>query len=224
MWAGYALDAHARVDVIDAPDPLQALSLDFVRDQHLRVVNGTAEDEYISLLIGAAFAEAERVTNRALAPQTLALVTDRFPNCGHDQHAGVRWWAGGAFCLPLPPLVSVTSIAYVDHDGVTQTLNGGSPAAFQVSAPTGPRCARGRVAPLYGDSWPIARCQIDAVRVTYAAGYQTSGAQALPSEITAGMLLIIGELYQQRSLSVDAARSQPTILTAMRLFEGYAVF
>jgi uncharacterized phiE125 gp8 family phage protein len=150
-------DVTWHLEVIEKPDPLDVLEVEFVRDLHLRSAAGDAEDDYIEQAIRTAYRMAERTTRRALAPQTLALVIDeRFP-CGD-------------ILLPRPPLLSVSSIAYIDGDGAEQELTG-SPAEFQVSTPSGPQAGYGRLRPLYGQPWPTTRCVLDAVTVTYRAGY-----------------------------------------------------
>lgn len=206
-WA----DMRWRIDVLEGP-ATTGLTLASVRDEHLRVATGSVENAYIQQLMLVAYAEAERVTRRSLATQTLALVMDRFPS-----------WE---FEIPRPPLQSVESITYIDTDGNPQVLTG-SPAQFLVSAPTGPRAVRGRVSPLYGTVWPTTRMQLDAVTVTYTAGYPDVGSPPLPdipAEIQQGMLLVIGELYKQRSESVEAHFTTRAILSAEALFGGYRVY
>lgn len=201
-------DAGVRwhVDTV-TPTVLQPVTLTFVRDEHLRAMNESAEDVYLQALIGTATRMAERVTQRALLTQTLRLVLDRFP-CGE-------------IALPCPPLQAVTSIDYIDPAGDTQTLPGGSPEAFHVIAPTGPSAAPALLTPLYGETWPTTRAQRDAVRVTYTAGYT---AVTLPDDIRHGILLVIGELYKQRSESVHTLGQTPALIRARTLWRGYRVF
>jgi len=191
---------------LDTYDPLQ---LAFVREQHLRSPNGSAEDEYIQHLMRVSYREAERVTWRSLIPQGRTMVLDRFPS---------------AIALPHPNLLSVDTIDYVDSDGVDQQLSG-SPEMFLTVAPSGEKATAGYVTPLYGETWPSTRFQAGAVRVTFTSGYPiVDGVAAIPEDITHGRLLLIGELYKQRSLSVHAFNQNPAIIQARGYFMRYRAY
>lgn len=182
------------------------LTLESVRDDHLRSPNGNEEDDYITRLMVTSLRMAERVTNRSLLPTSRRQVMDRFPY---------------EIVLQHPPLIDVDNIVYVDLNGVEQTIAGGSPAAFWMSAPLGPRAPKGRLRPLYGTCWPSTRCQPDAVRVTYSAGYPLIDDVAdIPEDITHGRLLVIAELYKQRSESVPVVLS-PALIRARNLWLQY---
>lgn len=190
---------------------LDPLTLDFVRDLHLRSPNGSAEDEYITHLIRASYWQAERRTERTLIPRTRVLVADGFPS-------------SGTFLFPHPPLLSVSSIDWVDSNGDSQVLTG-SPAQFFVETPLGSRARRGRATPLYSESWPSARSDSGSVRITFEAGYEVvDGKASIPDEINAGRLLVIGELYKQRSESVHTSSQSAALIRAGDLFWGYRVF
>ena len=164
------------------------LDLAYVRDQVLRVVNDSYEDAKIDALIREATVAAEERTDRSLMLQTWELILDRFP-CG-------------AIVLPRPPFIAVSSLTYVDADGVTQSLAVGSPADFQI-IPSG-HWTRAMLTPNYGEVWPVARCQRDAVTVTFTAGY-TDASDPQFELIKAGMEVYIAERYKQRSLTMSNA-------------------
>lgn len=199
------------LEQLEAPDLTKdPLLLETVRDDHLRSPNGPAEDDYITRLMATSLRMAERVTNRSLLPTSLRQVMDRFP------------WE---IVLQHPPLMTVENIVYVDPDGVERTLVGGSPEAFWMSAPLGPKAPKGRLRPLYGTCWPSTRCQPDAVRVTFTGGYPLIGTGSnevadIPEDITHGRLLVISELYKQRSESVPIALS-PALIRARDLWLSY---
>lgn len=203
-------EVHWHLEQVQAPDLDQdALTLAFIRDQHLRVTNGTAEDEKIDRLRKVSYRMAERATWRAHIPQQWTLVIDRFP-CWDIE-------------IPKAPLLSVDEITYVDTNGDEQTLTA-SPAQFDVTAPSGPKAGRGSVRPLVNQVWPTTRYQRDAVRITFTAGYALAGSPALatvPEDIDEGRLLVIGELYKQRSESVHALSQSPALLRAKDLWVGY---
>lgn len=193
--------------------PLErTLAVAFVRDKHLRVTNGTVEDDYITRLIETTTRMAERVTRRALMPQTRELVLSRFPY--------------GRIELPWPPLIEVVSVEYIDTDGTPQTLDA---SAYQVSVPFGPTAAKGQIWPARDMTWPTAdTLSPDPVTVTYRCGYVDGGSPeraAPPDDILHGQLLLIGELYKQRSDSVIGfgISVTPAVARARDLWLGYRV-
>jgi uncharacterized phiE125 gp8 family phage protein len=165
---------------------LEPLTLTEVKD-HLRV-DTTDEDALIEGLIDAAVAHidgADGWLGRALVTQTWEWRLDRFP-------WGNNW--ADALRVPLPPLQSVTSIEYVDTAGVTQTW---SDTLYKVDTSKEP----GRIAPVYGETWPLTRDEIAAVTVTFIAGYGANP-QDVPAAIRSALLLLIGNWYTFREPTI----------------------
>lgn len=77
-----------------------------------------------------------------------------------------RFWSSGLY-VPLPPLISVDSITYVDTNGDTQTW--GAPN-YRVDSGSVP----GRITPAYGETWPTIRDVTNAVTIRFTAGYAPS--------------------------------------------------
>lgn len=96
---------------------------------------------------------------------------------------------GGVYPLPFPPLVSITSMTYVDADGAEQTL----PAETYATVTKGYCLANGA-------SWPALRGDVEGVRIRYEAGYAL-----VPQTIRAAVLLHVGELYEHRESVVVGA-------------------
>jgi uncharacterized phiE125 gp8 family phage protein len=90
--------------------------------------------------------------------------------------------------VPRPPLQSVSSIAYVDSTGSTQTMDA---SAYIVDTRSEP----GRITPAYGTCWPTARCQINAVTITYVAGWTTA---TMPDTVKHLMRLWVGHFFEHR--------------------------
>ncbi len=151
---------------------------------HLRV-DSDADDDLVATLIEAARNNVEAHTSRALVNQTWDLKLDTFP----PSHI---------FELPRPPLSSVTSITYVDIDGVEQTW---ASADYTVQANAGPYSMPGTVALAYGASYPTHRSQPDAVTVRFVAGYGADGS-SVPAAIRQAVLLLIGEMYARREVAI----------------------
>lgn len=197
-----------------APDlTLDPLELGTVRDDHLRSAVGEGvEDDYIERLMRTSLGMGERGTRRFWLPQTWRLLLDRFPGGCSD------------ILVDRAPLNEVTGITYVDPDGVTQTF-GGSPLAYEVENPSVETNAYARIRLAYGESWPSTRGQRRAVTITVVLGYPTvDGSVAIPDDLLHGRLLVIGELYKQRSESVHAFNQNPAILRAQALWQAWRVY
>lgn len=156
---------------------------------HLRVDDDiTGDDAMISALITAARQKVEIETRRALVTQTQIMRLDGFPRSDCPDLAIV---------LPNPPVQSVTSITYVDTAGDTQTLDS---ADYLVDTTTTPA----RITPVYNGSWPLARAQMNAVAVTFIAGYApgsgspTDYAANVPQALKAAIKLLVGHWYENR--------------------------
>jgi uncharacterized phiE125 gp8 family phage protein len=148
---------------------------------HLRV-DGTDEDTMITALIVAARRMAEQRTERALITQTWELALDVWDD---------------EIELPMPPVASITSIKYIDTDGVEQTL-----ANTEYTLDSYGTMGHS-VKLAYGKTWPSIRYQDDAIKIRYAAGYGT--AADVPQDLKAWLYLAIGTLYAQRESVVQYA-------------------
>lgn len=176
---------------------IQALTLAYAK-LHIRSL-GTADDALLTVYIDAAASYFESQTGRQLLTATREVWLDAFPFLGAS--------GGNARIeLPHPPLQSVVSVAYVDGNGVVQTL-GGSPTVLKVSAPVGPYAARGVVEPLAGGTWPIARAETGAVRIRYTCGYGNTPATIPP--LARGVLCyLVGHFDTFRAAVHEARRGQ----------------
>ena len=138
---------------------------------HLRVEHDS-ENAYIFTLIAAATDEAERWTRRQFVTATWDEYLDAFPDTILVKH---------------PPLQSVTEIKYVDTEGVPQTL---ADTLYTVDA----HSFKGRIVPAFGLSWPSVRSVVNAVQLTYKAGYGDDAAD-VPAAIREAILLRVGGFY-----------------------------
>ena len=138
---------------------------------------------FVGLLIASARAAVENELHRYLVTQTLDAYFDAFPTYPNERFSGI------SRAFRLPPLQSVSSITYVDTDGVTQTL---AADQYLVDAKSQP----GRIEPAYGVSWPSTREQANAVIVRFIAGY--GAAAAVPQCIKNWMLIRIKTLWENR--------------------------
>ena len=156
---------------------------------HLRVESGvTADDTLITTLISAATEWCQDFQRRKYIQQTVIEKYDGFPG------------TNGVIRVPYPPLVSVTSIQYVDTAGDTQTL---STANYTVDTTMEP----GRIVPAYNCIWPTTRNVINAVTLTYLAGY--GAAADVPDSVKAAIKLLVGNWYENREQTIVGTISSP---------------
>lgn len=129
---------------------------------------GDLSDVVVERRIRAATRKLEDLCGRAFGSQTL----DWFPDIARDFGLVRAWnWAAasdwtGALIVPMPPLISVTSVKYFDTAGDEQTF-----AAENYSvAPGNP----GSIALVSGTSWPTLGAVAHPITVRFVAGYASS--------------------------------------------------
>lgn len=149
LSADYSTRVARRSTVQSVPPTSEPLSPADVK-QHLRIT-ASNEDTLIAAQLTAARLWAEMFTRRQFVRAEWKLYLDQFP-CGPIR-------------VPRPPLISVSSIQYVDTAGAAQTL---ATSLYQVD----PYHQPGLIVPAYGQTWPTTRDGTpNAVTVTYLAGY-----------------------------------------------------
>lgn len=172
---------------------------------HLRV-DTSDDDTLITALISAATDFAGMFLGRALVDQTWDFYLDEFP----DNDAAIQ--------IPLPPLIEVLGVYYLDAAGAEQTI---SDAGYVVDTYGNP----GRLLLTASGSWPTPQEGANAVRIRFRAGYiDTSVSPAeerVPPAIKAAIMLTISELYENRSESVQGAINPQASFTVERLLRPY---
>lgn len=175
-------------------EPLQVADV----EQQLNIASGAATAN-LQQMITAARLEAEKENGRDLAQKQWKLVLDRFPRYCWDSFGLTpvqynegpynSFYRGQAIRL-LDPLVSVDSFQYTKSDGTVVTLTANTD--FLVDALKHP----GEVMPLYNQQWPTDNLSpASPIQITFTAGMTPS---QVPAVIKNGMLLLIGEWYENR--------------------------
>ena len=155
---------------------------------HCRV-DVTVDDSLIDGLIAAATSYVEDYTGRALMAQTLRLSIDGLSD---------------SIKLPRGPVQSITSVKYDDATGTEITLAATYYTADLVNDPQWLVRNTGYV-------WPTVLDAVNAVRITYVAGYAS-----LPAAIKQAVLLLISAWYDTRSHSSDKPVAEvPHAVTAL---------
>lgn len=176
-----------------------------VKDQ-LRITSSD-EDDFLDRLIEVATEYTENYLSSALMEQTFKFYYDSFPayNGGTCEQAIV---------IPLPPLISITSIEYYDSSNVLQTWSASEYVADVDNFPA-------LVYPDYGYNYPSTRFFAKSVIITAVCGYENSGASPIdladnvPTNIKQAILLLIGHLYENREMTVP-------MITIKEIPMGYA--
>jgi uncharacterized phiE125 gp8 family phage protein len=136
---------------------------------------------------------------RALMPQTWDYYRDNFPSVTSDN-------ATGGIRIPLPPLIEVESVNYVDPD--TQLEVALATSEYEVDAIGTPY---GWVMPVVG-GFPTPMETTNAVRVRFTAGYPVDGDSpagvTVPAGVRQAIILLVIDMYAKGSAFVD--RSQTT--------------
>jgi len=151
--------------------------------EHLRI-DIADEDALIKGYIAAATKMVEEDAEVALMSQTWALYLDEFPDVIELQRL---------------PVSGVTSIAYLDSSGVSQTQ---SASTYRVDAAGSP----GRVTKAYGQAWPTTYPVSNAITVTFTAGASTR--DAVPEIAKQAIRLLVGHWYRSREAVVSTG-AQP---------------
>jgi uncharacterized phiE125 gp8 family phage protein len=148
---------------------------------HLRVDDDlTADDALISAYLLSAVERAEAETRRSLISATWEMGLDGFPGNGEP----IR--------LPQGRVQSVTSITYAATDGTQATWSADHYDADLKMEPA-------RIVPAYNETYPSTRDVINAVKVTYVAGYGDDPAD-VPEMIRLAILNLAAFYYDHRGM------------------------
>ncbi|WFU88983.1 head-tail connector protein [Rhizobium sp. CC1099] len=149
----------ATSEPVTAADAKRRLRVDFSDD-----------DADIDLMIASARDHAEKYCNVRFASQTVEMKCDGWCDM-------VR--------LPVAPVQAVTSIKYIDTDGVEQTL---ATTVYETRADG----LEASIVTKYGQQWPPIRPG-SRIAVTADAGYE-----AAPAAVKHAILLFIADAYEVR--------------------------
>ncbi len=161
---GLSVTSAAALEPVDAND-VKANSVISIDD----------DDLWIARRITAARQLCETFIKRCFVDTTFRLTLDRFPT---------------VFYVPRPPLISVTSIKYLDNDGTQQTW---ATNQYTVDTYTEP----GRIGLAWNVSLPTYRMIQNSIEVIYHAGYGTTAA-SVPQSVRDAIVLTVSQWYENR--------------------------
>lgn len=161
----------------------------------------------IDIFITAIRERAEAITRRALVVKNLVLTLDSFPS------------GSSPIEIPNPPLLSVTSVVYIDSTGASIVL---IPSAYRVIPNTTDPVQPSQIVPVYGSIWPTTINDFGSVQIFYACGYGIYSGVSLecPKAIKQWMLINVGTLCENREATVIAKRGETLIDLSTTVADG----
>lgn len=162
---------------------------------HLRV-DHSDDDTLIAAYVAAARAHVEARTGTRLYTQTVSMKAE-----GWDDLAS----------LPIAPIQSITSVAYVDTDGGAQTLSTDYYDARLFGLEPG-------IALKFGQAWPTIQDR-SLITVVAVVGYGVANTQ--PPETIHAIKLIVGDMYEHRETVGEGVVSLPVAATVDALLTNH---
>jgi uncharacterized phiE125 gp8 family phage protein len=191
------MNAQKTIQVVTPPasEPLTLAEVkEFLRVDH------SDDDATLAIFITAARQLCESYTRLALLPTTFEEYFDEFPEYTGTYKDEIR--------LSRSPVSAVTYVKYIDGNETTITASASDYKTDLISQPA-------RISPDNG--WFGTYETINAVFIRYVAGY--ANAASVPAPLKHGMLLVIGDMYENRT---DSVKRLPT--AAEYLWNPYRVF
>lgn len=154
------------------------------------IISHAGDDTLIEQYLKAAINELDPpfgYLGRAMREQTIIAYLKKFP--------------GDRIYLPYPPLISVTSIKYLDSDGAEQTVDS---SEYEVVTGHEP----GYVVLADGETWTTDLDEVEhPIYIEYQAGYEDAAGptSTVPDAINLYLMMIVSEMYRQRELSTMIA-------------------
>ncbi len=169
----------------------ESLSLTDIKN-HLRI-SGTDDDDSLREDIAAVRRYTETYLSKTLVKTTWVYKLDSFPD---------------EINLQMGPVLSISSVEYVDTDGNTQTFSD-----IQYDD------RNGRLKPSYNSSWPDTRDQYNAVTITYIAGATHAGNVA--DDIKSAMKMLVGDKQNNKEDSLIGVSNSPLVNSAHNILNMY---
>lgn len=183
-----------------------AISIADARAQVRLPASDLSNDTILLGLIRSATTFVQDQTYRQFLRATYEFRYDQFP-----PGTNVLW-------VPRPPLVSVTSITYLDSFGAVQTM---PPSDYLVATD----CLPGRVSlkALGTTVWPTVLRQGRPITITAVCGYAT--ASDVPDDIKQVLLFLVNEWFDHPSGNGEIGAFLQSLIDSLRLgddFQQYA--
>lgn len=160
-------------------------------------VDDATDDALIAAMLKAARQAVESRQNISTLTKTIVQKLERFPSSykvATDYENVIK--------LLVYPVVSVSSITYLDENGVLQTL---AQNLYEVDT------YRGIIGEAVDQDFPDTYLSLNDVTITYTAGFGTAATDC-PSDIRIAVLKLIANMYDNRG---DSVYKMPTASDVM---------
>jgi uncharacterized phiE125 gp8 family phage protein len=160
-------------------------------------VDDSTDDSLIATMLKAARQAVESRQNISTLTKTIVQKLERFPSSykvATDYENVIK--------LLVYPCIAVSSITYLDENGVSQVL---SPSLYEVDT------FRGIIAEAVDQDFPDTYLSLNDVTITYTAGYGTNATDC-PSDIRIAILKLVASMYDNRA---DNVHKMPTATDVM---------
>ena len=205
-----ALIQPPAADVITLDEAKAHLRVDFAdHDEQIR--------QYIAAAVGLIDAAAGGWLGRGLRPQQWELRLSSF-----DPRGRIK--------IPIAPLISIDSIAYIDGAGTDQVLL--EDTDFVIVGKDGKGTCY--LVPAWGASWPSVRCTEESVRILFTVGYPLAVAASgddpaipdqLPAPIRQWLQFKIATFYQARDeVFVEGSASTALPVWVEQMISPYRIY
>lgn len=166
-------------------------------------ITHSSDDSLIESLIKAARKKCEQMCNRSFIDTSWTMYLDSFPPVIH--------------LTPLP-LDSITSVAYLDSTGASQTLTAVTDYRISNASDGFPP----RLTPAYGTSWPSTYDVTDAVTIVYKVGYGAA-ASSVPDGIKTAIKMLVAHWYEYRTPGMAGAAVNSVPWTVEAILDPFRV-
>lgn len=177
------------------PPVSEPVSLGAVKDQLRIELEYIREDAHLQTLIGAARAYVENHCDRALVTQTWDIFFQ-------------EWDDFDSFVFPLGQLQSVSSIVYIDEDGVSLTLPVESYRVEGIGTDEGRVVLTADILPFVNDE------QTWVIQVTFVCGLEPEN---IPEDLRLALLFFISHHWQHRNGAIMFEKTMEALLANYRL-------
>ena len=178
---------------------------------HLRV-SWSTENTAITNILKAAYSICSEYIGLSIIASEYTLFMDRFPNANEDS------W----FLLPYScGETTISGLKYYGTDNVEVIWDASDIATYLSYDST--RTTWVRVYPSVGKTFPSTASRPAAFNISYDTGYKDAGTSenSLPNDIRAAILLMVGNLYENRQDNIVGRITSELPMTAKHLLNPY---
>jgi len=153
------------------------VSLDYVK-HNLRMDDLSHADDLIIGIIKACSSHVERLYGLALLTQTIAEYWTAFPTCNTTP-----------MMLRIQPVLSITSVKYLDNEGIEQTWDNADYMTGRYNNTT-------FLIPKANKIWPTAMTHPNAATITYSAGFGPT-IETIPQDVRDAITLMATARFER---------------------------